>query len=281
MDPTPTGVPADPTAGTVCATHPIAPAVGTCSHCGNFGCGSCLGRLEGKLVCRTCVEQGRVQVGLSPFDRREELGLLRAFWQTLVGVCVRPGEFFEDLAPTGRLGGAFLFLLLACLPGYILNSIYNYVSRFALAPTLEPIVRDVYDPISPELADQLVASLQPSLLDLAFGIVLGPVMLFVFALVAGLLMHLGLMIVGGAARPLEASLKVALYGHGVVFWLVIPMIGGLCWLWAPVVLAFGLTRIHPTQGWKAAFAVLWAPALACCCSVAGVVGLVFLIGASF
>lgn len=280
MESPPSGSPAPPVAGTFCAAHPHAPAAGTCAHCGTFGCGECLGRMEGRLVCRTCVETGRVQVGLSPMDRREELGLSRAFWQTLVAVCVRPGEFFEELAPTGRLGTGFLFLLLVSLPAYTLSSIYNYLSNHVLAPTLEPFVRQIYDPISPDLSDQLVASLQPSLLDVALGIVLGPPFLIIIAILTGLIMHLGLLMVGGAGRGLEASLKVSLYGHGVVFGLVIPIVGGLCWLWAPVVLGFGLARIHGVPGWKAAFGVLWAPALACCCSVAGLVGLVALIGAS-
>jgi hypothetical protein len=280
MADTPNITPAPPTPGTFCATHPMATAAGTCAHCGNFGCGDCLGRMEGRLVCRTCVEQGRVQVGLSPFDRRGELGLLSAFWATLVGVCLRPGEFFAELAPTGRLGGAFGFLLLVSLPAYTLNSIYNFLLRFAVAPSLEPVVRQVYDPISPDLADQLVASLQPSMLDLIGGIVLGPAILTIMAIVTGLVMHLGLLLVGGAARGIEASLKVSLYGHGVAFWLVVPLLGGLCWLWLPVILGFGLARIHGVPGWKAAVAVLWGPVLGCCCGFLTAFGLVAWLGSA-
>ena len=280
MEDTPNGPPAPPTPGTFCAIHPMAPAAGTCAHCGSFGCGDCLGRLEGSLVCRTCVQEGRVQVGLSPFDRRDELGFLPSLWSTLIAVCVRPGEFFEGLAPTGGLGSAFLFLLLVSIPAYILNSLYNLLMRMVLAPPLEPIVRQVYDPISPELADQLVASLQPSVLDLVLGILLGPVIILVFAVVAGLVLHLGLLLVGGARRGLEATLKVSLYASGVVFWLVIPVLGGLCWLWLPVILGFGLARLHGVPGWKAAVAVLWGPCLACCCTIGGLVGVGMFLGAA-
>lgn len=281
MQHAPPGQPGPPVPGTFCANHPMAPAAGTCSHCGNFGCGECLGRMEGKLVCRTCVEQGRVQVGLSPFDRREELGFFQAVWATLIGVCVRPGEFFGELAPAGRLGSAFGFLLIVTIPAYLLSSIYNLLTRMVLAPVLEPVIREVYDPISPQLGDQLVLSLQPSVLDLVLGIFLGPVILILVAVITGLLLHLGLLMTGGARRGIEASLKVSLYGYGVVFWLVIPLVGGLCWLWLPVVLGFGLARLHGVPGWKAAFAVLWAPLLACCCSFAGAFAFVMLVGASF
>ncbi len=267
--------------GTFCANHPITPAEGACTHCGTFGCGQCLGMLEGRLVCRTCVEQGRVQVGLSPMDRRAELGLPRAVWQTLVGVCFRPGELFADMAPTGGIGPAFLFLALVAIPANLASSLWNFLSGFVTGPLLEPLIRDVYDPISPDLSDAVVQrSLRPGVLDLVSGALLGPVFVIIFAVFTALIVHLGLMMVGGARNGIEATLKGTLYSFGCVFLLVVPLLGGLWTIWVLVVLVFALMRLHGASGWQATFGVLWGPLAGCCCSVAAGFGLAMLFGAA-
>lgn len=275
MDPAPL-----PGSTPVCAVHPAVPAAGTCSHCGNFGCGECLGLLEGKLVCRGCVQAGRVQVGLSPFDRREEMGLLAASWRTLVGVCARPQEFFGDLAPAGRLGSAFLFLFLVSIPAALANGAWNLAMKAALSPIVEPFVRQVYGPPGSPFSDLMVSAYEPNVLTVLGSVAVFPALVLLYALITGLVTHLGLMLVGGAKRGLDASLKVAIYAHGVLFWLVVPVLGGFAWLWMAVVLGIGLARVHDARGWQATFAVLYAPCLCFCGLIAGSVALGALLGAA-
>ena len=93
-------------AASVCAIHEGVASVGTCSHCGNFGCGECLGTMGGAVVCRTCVISGQVNPGLTPWDRRDELGFMTAVWNTIKGVTFGPTQFFEQMGPTGKIGPA-------------------------------------------------------------------------------------------------------------------------------------------------------------------------------
>lgn len=253
-----------PDNGSICALHPAAAAVGTCDHCGNFGCGECLGRLDGRVICRTCVTQGRVEGGATPWDKRGELGMFVAMWRTIVEVSAKPADFFGRLAPNGRTAGAFGFLLLALIPAGISGGISNFVMKFFLIDFMEGFIRQIYGPPGSPLSDMMVAAYTPSLLDAAFAIVLTPVLCALYAIITALVCHLGLMLVGGAERGLEATIKVCAYAYaGVLFWMVIPIVGGLAWFWMLVVLGMGLASMHRTSGWKAAFAVLYAPCLGC------------------
>ena len=97
-----------------CALHPEEAATGHCSHCGTFGCESCLGWLGTRLVCRTCVEEGRVKAHAGvPWERRSEIGWLRAIGASARELALRPTAFFANMNPDGDLGEALLFAVLA------------------------------------------------------------------------------------------------------------------------------------------------------------------------
>ena len=216
------------------------------------------------MICRTCVTQGRVEGGLTPWDQRAELGWPAAMWKTIVEGGTRPSDFFSRLAPTGRTAGAFGLLVLLLIPAGISGGLSNYAMKFFLIDFMEGFIRQVYGPPGNPLSDMMVAAYQPSLLDAALAIFLTPGLCALYAAITGLVCHLGLMLVGGATRGLEATIKVTAYAYAAcLFWMVIPIVGGLAWLWMLVVLGMGLAAMHKTAGWKAAFAVLYAPCLAC------------------
>jgi hypothetical protein len=236
--------------------------------------------MEGALVCRTCVESGRVQVGLTPFDRREELGIVSAAWKTLIAICAQPKRFFSELAPSGRMGSAILFVIFVSIPAGIMSSLYNLGMKWAIGPIIEPSIRQIYGPEGGPLSDMMVKAYEPSILSALFGAVAFPFILILYAMIAGLVVHLGLLILGGAHKGLEASLKVSLYSHGLLFWVIVPLVGGFAWLWMAVVLGIGLAAIHGAKAWQAVIALLYAPCLAVCCLIGGSVALGVLIGAA-
>lgn len=224
--------------------------------------------MDGAVVCRPCVTSGRVNPGLTPWDRRDELGMVGAVWGTIRDVSFAPAQFFARMAPTGRTGAAIGFLALIAIPAGLVGNLVSYFSNMLLAPMLEPMVRDVYGPAGNPISDMVVSSMEPSVLGSGFGMLLYPLIIVVYALITGLVCHLGLMLTGGASEPLEATVKTSIYAYGVTFWAVVPLAGSLSWLWLLVVLVFGLSTVHKSGGFKATFAVLYAP-LTCCCLVFG------------
>ncbi len=249
-----------------CSVHEHAVSAGTCEHCGSFGCKDCLGELGGRMICRACVVEGRVTVGLTPWDERAQRGFLPALWATLKAVTLTPSAFFSGLGPSHFMGAAIGFAVLCGTPGQIAAVIYNNLGNVLL---FDAIGVDLNQAYQNDAISQMFRPGGPA--QIALGVVMAPVGVLMNAMIYGLLGHLGLMIVGGATKKLEASLKVACYAAGLNFWMVIPlpylnaMVVGIWWL---VVLAIGLTKMHGTSGAKAAFAVLWFPCL-CLCLVGG------------
>ena len=261
-----------------CSQHEHVPAVGTCEHCGSFACGECLGDLGGRLICRACVVDGRVEVGLSPWDERKKLGLFAAWWATVKAVTLTPSDFFSRLAPSQFMGAAIGFALLAATPGQIANVIYNNLGNVLLFETLGVDLGQASggDPFS-----QMLAPGSPVMIVLQ--VVMAPLTVIMNAMIYGLLAHLGLMIVGGTTKKLEASLKVACYAAAINFWMIfpVPYINAVVvGIWSMVVLAIGLMKMHNTTGAKAAFAVLWIPCL-CGCAVGGIAAIAALAATQF
>ncbi|MCC6873258.1 MAG: hypothetical protein IT378_03030 [Sandaracinaceae bacterium] len=87
--------------GTLCAVHANDEARFTCVRCGTFGCEACLFSSAAQdPVCRACASGGLDD--LVPWERRRELGLWRAFWQTTSLACRQPTAFFRT--PRGERG---------------------------------------------------------------------------------------------------------------------------------------------------------------------------------
>lgn len=238
-----------------CSTHQHVPAVGTCEHCGSFSCADCLGDLGGRMICRTCVVEGRVKIGLTPWDERAKLGLPAAAWQTVKEVSLTPGAFFANLSPTHFLGAAIGFAVLVGSIGGIANVFTQQLGNVLLfeAFGLDPNALGGDSPFGSAFSTGGVGAI-------LIGIVSAPLGVLIGAMVLGLTSHLGLMMIGGATQKLEATLKVVFYAYAINFWLIVPIpyvnaivVG----LWVYVVTAIGLMHVHQTSGLKATFAVLW------------------------
>ena len=92
------------------------------------------------------------------------------------------------------------------------------------------------------------------------------------------MLHLFLLMVGGAASGFSATLRVVCYSQTSGLAVVIPLAGGIIQLiWGLVLQIMGLTQAHRTSGGKAAFAVIGPVILCCGCIIAVVVmsGLAF------
>jgi hypothetical protein len=80
---------------------------------------------------------------------------------------------------------------------------------------------------------------------------------------AGIL-HLCLMLFGGANRGFETTFRICCYSQAINLLAIIPCIGGyIAPIWVLVVQIIGVINAHETDNWRAVMAVL-LPMLVCC-----------------
>ncbi len=98
-----------------------------------------------------------------------------------------------------------------------------------------------------------------------FLLVLTPVFVVVGMFVASAILHVCLMIVGGAKQSFETTFRVVCFAEGSASpLLVIPFCGGLITgIWKVVLYCIGLARSHETDTGRAVIAVL-LPLIVCC-----------------
>jgi hypothetical protein len=96
-------------------------------------------------------------------------------------------------------------------------------------------------------------------------ILLSPVLVIVFMFIASGILHLCLMIVGGARKPFETTFRVVCFSSGSTSLLsMIPFCGGLIsGVWNIVLEIIGVARAHEIDTGKAVLAVL-LPIIVCC-----------------
>src|SRR5438105_1123807 len=112
-----------------------------------------------------------------------------------------------------------------------------------------------------------------------FFIILVPLVVAISAFISSAILHLCLMIVGGAKQPFETTFRVVCFAGGSANpLLVIPICGGLIGgIWKIVLSCIGLARAHETDTGRAVLAV--ALPLIVCCGGALVLGMMVGLGA--
>lgn len=88
-------------------------------------------------------------------------------------------------------------------------------------------------------------------------------------IVSGLIVHLFLLIFGGAKQGLTMTLRVISYAYAPQIFVVVPLLGAcVAAVWTLVLEIIGLASAHRTDTWRAALAVLLCIFLGICCFVA-------------
>ena len=202
-----------------------------------------------------------------PWEDRERLGFGVAFVDTTKGVLAEPADFFRRMRPSGGLGAPLFYGVLVGYLGLVVTSLYQLVWHLVSAG---PAV-----PAGDSPAERLAAALQGGTtpLQFALNLVLGPVLVAAGLFLGGGIYHVMLLVLGGARRDFEATLRVACYSSATQLFQIVPGCGGLVALvWGIVVAVVGLSEVHGISRGKAAAAVLLPLVLLCCCC-AGLLGL--------
>ena len=185
-----------------------------------------------------------------PWEHREQLGILKAYFDTLSMVLMKPGEAFALMKTEGDMMGPMLFALIGGCAGMLVS--------FLLQIALHSIGF---------MADRQSALFGIGVVGVwAVGYVLFiPVMVIVGMFLVSGVLHLCLMILGGARKPFETTFRVVCFSSGSTYLLsMVPFCGGfIAAVWNIVLECIGLARAHEIDTGKAVLAVL-LPIIVCC-----------------
>lgn len=185
-----------------------------------------------------------------PWEHRQERGFFNAFIETLAMVLTKPDLAFRTMKTEGGLAEPLIYALIGGCVGGIVSLL---LSLGLQSMGLFAGQRDTFG----ALAGIGVGSIAL--------IVLVPVFIVIVLFIGAAIVHLCLMIVGGANKPFEATFRVLAFSQGSTGPLqIIPVCGGLiAGVWALVVNCIGLARAHETTTGRAVLAV-FLPLVVCC-----------------
>jgi hypothetical protein len=197
-----------------------------------------------------------------PWEHRQARGFFNAFIETLVLVLTKPGEAFTDMRREGGLGEPLIYALIGGCVGGVVSFL------FSLGLQSVGLFADRHDTFG-AMAGMGIGS--------AAFIILLPLFIVIALFIGSAIVHLCLMIVGGANQSFETTFRVLAFSQGSTGPLqMIPICGGLiAGVWALVCNCIGLARAHETDTGRAVLAV-FLPLVVCC---GGVLLIAFMFGA--
>jgi hypothetical protein len=192
---------------------------------------------------------------LPPFEDRDAYGgFFPALLQTWVGACFRPTEFFESVGNSQDLTPALLFGVLVGWISVVVGAAWSLVFQ---AP-LVPIMRQ----------EEIAGLLAGGVANLVCAGLFGWLLVLLGILISGVIVHLFLMLFGGANQGLTMTLRVISYAYAPQIFAAVPFVGWcIASIWMLVLKIIGLAVAHGTDTWRAALAIL-APVILCVCVVA-------------
>jgi hypothetical protein len=185
-----------------------------------------------------------------PWEHRQERGFFNAFIETLSMVLIRPTEAFSVMKREGGLGEPLIYALIGGCVGGIVQFLFSLgfqsIGLFA------------------DKNNSLAAMTGMGIGSVAM-IILLPLFIVIVLFIWSAIMHLCLMIVGGANQPFETTLRVVAFTNGSTGPLqIVPLCGGvISFVWTIVCYCIGLARAHDTDTGRAVLAV-FLPLIVCC-----------------
>jgi hypothetical protein len=185
-----------------------------------------------------------------PWEHRQGRGFFNAFIETLSMVLTRPAEAFSIMKREGGFGEPLIYALIGGCVGGIVSFL------FSLGFQSLGLFTDRHNGGLAAMAGLGIGSAM---------IILLPVFIVIGLFIGSAIVHLCLMIVGGANQSFETTFRVLAFSHGSAGPLqIIPLCGGLIsGVWAVVCTCFGLARAHETDTGRAVLAV-FLPLIVCC-----------------
>lgn len=185
-----------------------------------------------------------------PWENRQAKGFFPAFFETMIMVLTKPAEAFVLMRREGGFGDPLIYGLIGGCFGYVV-----YLLFMMLMPSLA-MLGD---------RNNAFAGVIGAGFGVAFSILLVPIFITIGLFIGAGILHVCLMIVGGAKQSYETTFRVLCYSIGSTYPLVIvPLCGGfVASIWCLVLECIGLAKAHETETGRAVLAVL-LPVIVCC-----------------
>jgi hypothetical protein len=189
--------------------------------------------------------------GEVPFEARERYGgFLGALWETWREACFSPGTLFEKVGQSEETGSPIVFAIICGSLGTII--------MLGLQMGWQGAMMGI-----PGGARQAMGGMALTTGSFIVMAVLMPLFILVGLFIGAGILHLCLMICGGARKGFNTTLRVLCYAQSAQVFGVIPCCGGIiAGIWALVLEIIGLAKAHETDTWRAVLAV-FLPVIVC------------------
>jgi hypothetical protein len=189
-----------------------------------------------------------------PWESRRELGFWPALFRTIRLSLMEPTRFFRGMPPEGPtpepplgpVGSPLLYALVIAIPSVVIGILWQLIASW-------------FSVVFGEAED--------ALLDLGatiFIALLTPILLPLFLIIGAAILHLILVIIGGANRGFVATFRTLCYTQGTELFQLIPICGSIISLiWFTIILVIGLAEVHRTSMVRSLIAVV-LPIVLCC-----------------
>jgi hypothetical protein len=184
-----------------------------------------------------------------PWEHRQERGFVNAFIETLAVVLTKPDLAFRTMKTEGGFGEPLLYAIIGGGIGVVVWFVFSLILNSV----------GVFNPR--ETGFGPIVGMSVSFVMLVWRVVAVAVAPFIF----GGLVHLSLMLVGGANKSFETTFRVVSFSQGSTAPLqLVPCCGGLVALvWFLVASCIGVARTHEIDTGRATLAIL-LPIIVCC-----------------
>lgn len=178
----------------------------------------------------------------APWERMEEFGFLRAFWETWKGAALHPTRFFQKLGSYPSLWPSFLFAFLIVGLSSVFSTLWSELFGGSLDEALLP-----YFGLEPSpLPGGAIFWLVPSLISSAVGI-----------WISVAIVHLGCIIFGAASKGFATTFRTVAFATAPYLLSALPGIGLISLIWGYAVLIVGIRWTQETTVGRAVLAVLF------------------------
>ena len=185
-----------------------------------------------------------------PWEHREQLGLVKAFSDTLIMVLTKPVEAFQVMRTEGGLVDPVLYAVIGGSLGFIVYFLFTLLfgSFGMMGGQRNPF-----------------GAMFGGAIGTIFVIIFCPILIALSVFIGAGIIHLCLMLVGGAKKSYETTLRVVCFATGSTQpLLIVPFCGSfVAGIWGLIVECIGLARAHETDVGRAVLAIL-LPVIVCC-----------------
>jgi hypothetical protein len=194
----------------------------------------------------------------TPWDDRGRIGFLAALVETTQKVLTKPSEFFASMPVVGGVGSPLLYGILVGTLGLVVAALYREV--------FQALVGSTFAGLGDSAELRRVVPLMMGGFSVVLQVVFSPVIVILGLFIVAVIVHVFLLMLGGARQGFEATFRVICYSEAAAVINVIPLCGGvLSGVYCMILAIIGLAAAHGIGKGTAAAAVLLPLVVVCCC----------------